>query len=283
MEMGVNCSFPVLKGGISLEIRRIKRGLDGFSLKLIALILMTIDHVGYFFASFGAPVWLRWIGRLAAPVFLFLLAEGFAHTKSREKYLLRMYLAGVGMAAMSLVLNRSFIRADGMILRCNIFFSLFWVLLLLTVFTRVRACFREGKRAFACAILFAAAGFFLLARLLRVLPVSAFWTEAANVLLPDLFSVEGGAEFVFTGVLLYVLRQYPLLQAGAYVLLCVYRMPFGCGAEAFFLTDYGWMAMASVVLWLLYDGRRGFSAKLLFYGYYPIHIGVLFVLPCLIG
>ena len=66
-----------------------------FTIKIIALILMLMDHIGEFFPD--SPIWFRWLGRLAAPLFFYALAVGFQHTRNRKKYLLRLYLANVGM------------------------------------------------------------------------------------------------------------------------------------------------------------------------------------------
>ncbi len=78
------------------------RFLDGFALKIIALLAMTLDHVGVFIESTYAPIegtplfilttLFRGIGRLAFPLFLFLLAEGMRHTHDRGNYLLRFAL-----------------------------------------------------------------------------------------------------------------------------------------------------------------------------------------------
>ncbi len=60
------------------------------ALKIIALITMTIDHIGEFIL--GIPVWFRWIGRISAPIFMFCLAEAIHHTKNLRKYILRLYI-----------------------------------------------------------------------------------------------------------------------------------------------------------------------------------------------
>ena len=67
-------------------------------LKWIALIIMTIDHIGYYFYPFlpePAYLSLRMIGRLAFPVFAFYIVKGFARTSDRFKYLMRMSIWAV--------------------------------------------------------------------------------------------------------------------------------------------------------------------------------------------
>ena len=68
--------------------------LDGFTLKLIALLSMTIDHIGVFFYLDSG--W-RIVGRLAFPIFAFLLTEGYRHTHNRKKHFLTIALSGVIM------------------------------------------------------------------------------------------------------------------------------------------------------------------------------------------
>ncbi len=60
-------------------------------LKFIALITMTIDHIGaiYYFYSF------RIVGRIAFPLFAFLIATGFKHTKDSKKFLSRLLIFAI--------------------------------------------------------------------------------------------------------------------------------------------------------------------------------------------
>jgi len=45
-----------------------------FSLKILALVFMVIDHIGLFFPD--APIWFRYIGRMSAPIFIFCMVTG---------------------------------------------------------------------------------------------------------------------------------------------------------------------------------------------------------------
>lgn len=72
--------------------------LTGFQLKYIALITMVFDHIHYFFDYTGKiPIWFTMIGRLAAPLFLFSVIEGFVHTHNRKKYFLKIYALAILM------------------------------------------------------------------------------------------------------------------------------------------------------------------------------------------
>ena len=67
-------------------------------LKWLALVFMTIDHIGYYFANYlPAEVYLslRIVGRLAFPVFALYVVKGFSRTSNRLRYLLRMFVWAV--------------------------------------------------------------------------------------------------------------------------------------------------------------------------------------------
>ena len=65
-------------------------GISSFELKLIALICMIIDHVGYYFVnsiSVNMYTACRIIGRISMPIFLFLIVQGYIHTRNFKKYI----------------------------------------------------------------------------------------------------------------------------------------------------------------------------------------------------
>jgi len=78
-----------------------------FWLKLIAIISMTIDHTGAVFSDY-TPFVLRNIGRMAFPIYAFLIAQGARYTKNIEKFMLRLFLfALISQVPYNLALNRS--------------------------------------------------------------------------------------------------------------------------------------------------------------------------------
>lgn len=73
-------------------------GLDINMLKIIAVIAMIIDYIGYYFQDFipqGVYTVLRIIGRVAMPIFTYCIVQGFFHTKNFKKYLKRITVLAV--------------------------------------------------------------------------------------------------------------------------------------------------------------------------------------------
>lgn len=223
------------------------RILDGTSLKLIAMISMVFDHVGDMF--FPGALWMRMIGRLAMPLFSFCIAEGYAHTKNKQRYLLRM---GVFALVSEIPFDLAFEGRVGLGHQ-NIMLSFFLAILALMVFDRIRG---EGKEH--------AAG----KTLLGILCVCAV-AVLALVLRADytLFAVL--AVFLF-----YVLRnRHPLLRCGV-----------GVGFLALTRTVGYYRATGlSLIPLLLYNGKRGRGLKWLFYAFYPGHLLLLYLLKTALG
>lgn len=76
-----------------MEVRSWK-GLNATQLKLIAAFTMLLDHAGALL--FPEVMILRVIGRLAYPLFAFMIAEGCRHTRNKLRYFLLIF--GLGLA-----------------------------------------------------------------------------------------------------------------------------------------------------------------------------------------
>lgn len=63
------------------------------TIKWIGILTMTIDHIGFYF--FPGVIWLRIIGRIAFPCFLYGIIEGTERTRNYTKYITRLFLLGI--------------------------------------------------------------------------------------------------------------------------------------------------------------------------------------------
>lgn len=114
-----------------LENRRNSFGLDSFALKCIALLTMLIDHVGAIL--YPDIMILRIIGRISFPIYAFLVAEGFFHTKNVKKYMQRLLVfAIVSEIPFDLALTGKILEFGHQ----NVFFTLFAGLGLLELYSR---------------------------------------------------------------------------------------------------------------------------------------------------
>ncbi len=237
-------------------------GLSAAKLKWIAAAAMTLDHIGLWCDALGsseAALTLRIIGRIAAPIFLFLLAESLRHTSSRPKLLVRLWLGAVLHGLVCLLLC----RLTGETGWCgNIFPTLFYTALIITALEAAK------DRRFVPLLLLG--GFLLGGVFFESHPI-------LSLLLPRLKTVEYSALFVLLGVLWYFLkgRETQLLL---FLLLALLSLLFPAshpvikflGFSPLFYTLQPWMALALPLL-ALYNGERGRAPKAFFYWYYPLH------------
>lgn len=70
---------------------------SGSTLKIIAIISMVIDHCAYFLMENGTLLYnaMRCVGRIAFPVFAFLIVEGFGYTHNRKRYFAQLLVFAV--------------------------------------------------------------------------------------------------------------------------------------------------------------------------------------------
>ena len=110
---------------------------SGSMLKLLAVIAMFIDHGALIFASFlPEPIYpiLRKVGRLAFPIFCFLVAEGYFHTRNKKKYGLRLLIfAFLSEIPFDWMLSDSLFYMG----KQNIYFTLFFGVLMLYFYENV--------------------------------------------------------------------------------------------------------------------------------------------------
>ena len=237
------------------------RIMTGNQLKILALLAMTVDHIGV--VIFPQVTVLRVIGRLAYPIFAYMIAEGCFYTHDKRRYL-------GGIVALGTACQLVYFFALGSLEQSIL--STF-ALSIVTVYAVQLADSRRDVRG-----TLALAG---------ALALDAFvcW-GLPSLLRPSDFSIDYG----FWGVLLPVLSYLPRVLVPAarrsfrHVLAVVF-MAGGLVLVALTVPVGGtqWWGLATVPLLLLYNGKRGtWKMKHLFYIYYPAHLVVIYGISLLL-
>ena len=226
------------------------RLLSGNALKIIGALAMLCDHVGLMF--FPHVRLFRIIGRLAFPIFAYMIAEGCRYTRSRPRYFLQIFLLAFGCQAVYFLVDRSLYMSILVTFSCSI--------LVICALQHLKEA--RGPRAALWAIAFAAvvAGIYTLNKVLEI--DYGFWGCMAPVF-PALFQDRRGEER----------KCFPKLDRRE-----VHIAMLALGLLILWLDlggDQIWSLVAVPVL-LLYSGDRGrLPMKYFFYVFYPLHLALL--------
>ncbi len=283
----------------SLAVRPTGRawGLTDTGLKAIALVSMILDHIHYFFSHTGCiPLWFSMAGRLAAPLFLFCLVEGYSHTHSRRRYYCKLLAIA---APMGLLLF--FMRYGGLLVRPDGFFptnSMLSTFVLLVYFYLAFDCLasRRGKRVLLglCLLVFLLAWPFLAGWLTLAFPAAATVVGLLSYTVLPMINLTGdlSTPVLLSGIVLYLARKHRPLQVAALMavefgwhFLLVYsqvRTLPDFQPIQMLTTYYEWMGgCLAAPLLLCYNGQRGRGYQRFFYFFYPAHIYLLYALSWL--
>ena len=266
------------------------RGLSSTGLKWIALILMVLDHIHYFFAyTERVPEWFSMAGRLAAPLFLFCLVEGFSHTHDRRRYFMKVYAIHLLMSGLLLLMLCGLlpIRPDGFYPMNGMMTSF---AILMVVFQGIDWLGEKRWGPGLAAVVLPLAWPILAGLLMRGVPALQMPLLALGYTLLPMWNSNPDASIsvIATGVLLYAFRRNRRVQAGAFVagtmvfsfllpLLLLFQSP-EFHWTMMFTTAYEWYGALAVALMLCYNGKRGRGPKAFFYVFYPAHVYILYAL-----
>ncbi len=239
--------------------------LNGFALKIIALVLMFGEHFGLYLGKLlpaHVPLYLEYAGRIVAPIFFFLAVESYFKTSNRRRYIIRLYvwalIMQVGNFIISQIVKNTYQPENFFPIGQNILLSI-------AVGVSMIAAFEWGRTQIGIKKWggFVLAGFLALA---------SFLTEA---------SYNGLAMLI---VFYFFYNKKPALYF-AYAGLCVLFFLWGLtNLEYFWEFEFQWMMIAALPFIILYNGERGrYSLKYLFYAFYPLHIWILYFVRYSIG
>lgn len=224
--------------------------ISGWGLKMFALFCMVIDHIGAFIP--GMPFWMRYIGRLSAPVFFFLMVEAFFHTRNVGKYFLRLFGCGVLMQLGNE--GMKYLFHNGPEITNNIFLGLAGCLLVIIFVDS----FIKGKHRFV-----------------------SFLCVVASMLFTLL--TEAGLIGIACSLAFYCFHGHRGRLTLGYLIACLVSsailplMP----AEYYWQVNPQWMMMFAIIPILFYNGKRGKDSTVtrwFFYLFYPLHIWLLYAI-----
>ena len=212
--------------------------LTGNALKILAAFFMTLDHAGYLLFP-RYPIF-RILGRLAMPIFAYMIAEGCKYTRSRKKYFGMIFGLGTVCQVVYYLVDR------------DLYFSIL-ITFSLSILTVYALQYWKEKKTVLSGLVFAAA-------------------VAAVYGLNEILTIDYG----FWGCMLPVFAA--LLHGTPYDSPVVSTLLLGIGLIPLSATlgDYQVYSLLTVPILLAYNGKRGkANLKYFFYIFYPAHLVVL--------
>lgn len=225
--------------------------MSSFALHIIAMIFMLCDHM---WATILDYEWLTCIGRIAFPIFAFLITEGYIHTSNINKYIKRMVIfAIITEIPFNLMVSASPIYPFHQ--------NVLWTFVI-SLLTLKYLNFDDVKNSFKSILII------LLAIII------------ATVTMCDYF---GAGVMMVVGF--YIFRKSKLLQLLMMIyvnmiLIQGYSYPIDIAGYTYYFPQQGFAVLSLIFIWL-YNGKQGYHAKwfkIFCYAFYPLHMLILYIL-----
>lgn len=230
-------------------MNNLKTGLSNNQLKIIAMFAMLTDHIGR--VLLPKYEFLLIIGRLAFPIFSYMIAEGCKYTSNKIKYLLTVF--GLGFICQTVF----FIATDSLYQNILITFSLS----ILTAFSIDNFL---KKKDFLSGLL-------LILELVGTVFISVF--------LPQIIKGNFNIDYGIVGVFIPVFIRFAPNKNQKIIIMTALLAVLACS-----MNSRQWFALLAIPLIVLYNGKRGkMNLKYMFYIFYPVHLAVIYLVDMLIN
>lgn len=242
-------------------MQKSKFDISSAGLHILAMFLMLLDHM--WVTVIPGNDWMTCLGRIAFPIFAFMLVEGYFHTRNLKKYALRLLVSAViSEIPFNLMCGSSLIYP----FHQNVIWTFLIGLWMIHLNEKAR---KSGNMKLRVPI---AAGTLFLGYVLGIISFSDY--NGAGVLMVLVF-------YFFRGrTPLCIAAQL----AGMYYINFEMLKGLSYQVELFgatrFIPQQGFAILAMIPI-LLYRGRKGYSAKwfqYLCYGFYPAHMLLLWLI-----
>lgn len=226
-----------------------QKKLNANQLKIIAMLAMTADHlVAVIFPNYPTDWWIiliHIIGRLAAPVFWYFVAEGYHYTRNRKKYAARLLLfAVISHFAYNFAFGIPFIPFQTSVFnQTSVIWSLFWGVIALTVNDSTKL--KHWQKS-------------LIIMGICVITFCSDWSCIAVLAILQIGANRGNFKKQMIGMMVWV-TMYAVVFA-------IFINPVYGVIQLF--------TALTIPLLRMYNGERGkwTGMKWLFYLYYPLHL-----------
>lgn len=235
--------------------------LSTFSLHLLAMTLMLMDHL--WATLLPGQEWLTCLGRLAFPIFAFLIVEGYFHTRNLKGYLKRLFLfALLSEIPFNLLSGSSWIYP----FHQNVLWTFLIALVSIAIIDKQLTKGLTIKNLLLTALI-------IFADLLSgtLLMVDYFGPGVLTVLVFYFFHKRNIFNFLAQLLCLYVINVE---------MLGGYYYPLTLFGREFALVQQGFALLALIPIWL-YKGQRGYHSKAFQYFcylFYPLHMLLIYLI-----
>ncbi|MBQ8835975.1 MAG: hypothetical protein IJ002_00530 [Clostridia bacterium] len=264
--------------------------MNALTLKIIAVVCMLLDHIGYI----TGDIVLRSVGRLAFPIFAFLIANGFRHTRSVPAYALRL----LAFATLSEVPYDLFVSGKSTLVEFSGLLpdikldNVFFTLLLGLCFLAANDAYK--KRGFKYAKLLSVLTFVFLAALTGFISADYGALGVAWVAMFGIFDVAekknrlpllaGAALLSAWNIISKYITLGILNLTGINISKIVGIVYFFQGGKLSYINLLQPLAILSVALIIFYNGKSGMpenriakrATQYAFYAFYPLHLLALY-------
>lgn len=255
-------------------------GISSSTLHILAMLFMFCDHLCM--TLLGNLMWLHYIGRIAYPIFAFMLVEGFRRTSDIKKYLLRMFVfALISEIPFDIMCGGTWFFPT----QQNVMFTFLISMLLMLLMEQPK----KIKKPFGRYAVFALTGFFvfILGFILGtitmvdyfgggVVMVLCFYLFQDDRILSFEVSYKKDWQKVLVTWINRIAAAFLVWQISNEMIggLCVNIDVFG---RTFEVVVESFAILGMIPIWL-YNGKKGISSKTfkyICYSFYPAHIAIL--------
>lgn len=227
--------------------------MTSFVLKIIAIISMFFDHIGY--VIFRKLSFFNYIGRLAFPIFAFQITEGYTHTKDLKKYFFRLIMFAF-ISQIPFMLFVSFVENHSVFhnISLNIFFTLLLGLLAIFFYDKMKY------------------------------KILGLVIAGSLAIIGEFLNVDYGYWGVLVVFFFYVFRNSKIMSTLSFLILILIKY-----IPIFIKTSYNntyiliaLFTFLSIIPILLYNKKQGKKLKYFLYLFYPIHLLLFYCLTLII-